>query len=445
MRQQQHVLLARPAAAARRAAAGPAARSNGRRASSPAAAPRLRLALGLARQPAQVHHRQRHGRRLRAITCTGSPVRLGEGGAQRLVPAHDLVEAAPAPPRPARRAAAARRACCRRRCPAPAGPGTRAAAARTTAAAASPSRTAGTQRRRRCGCPRPAQQLLHPRGELRQRRRLEERPQRQLHPERLAHPRRPPACASSEWPPSSKKSSCTPTRSTPSTSAQIPASQLLHRRRAAPRTPSLRARRAPAPAAPAGPPCRWASAAAASSTTKADGTMYSGSAPPHVLPQLRVRRRRSRRRDHVGHQPPVARRRPPAPPPPPRAPPGAAAAPPRSPPARCGSRGSSPGGRSGPGTPAPRRAVHRTRSPERYSRAPGSSANGSRHEPLRRQLRPAQVAARQARAADVQLARHAHAATGSAAPSSTYARRSGIGPPITLALPPSTSARDSGR
>ena len=34
--------------------------------------------------------------------------------------------------------------------------------------------------------------------------------------------------------------------------------------------------------------------------------------------------------------------------------------------------------------------------------------NGSRHEPLRRQLRPAQVAARHARAADVQLARHAH-------------------------------------
>ena len=47
----------------------------------------------------------------------------------------------------------------------------------------------------------------------------------------------------------------------------------------------------------------------------------------------------------------------------------------------------------------------RTRSPVRYSRAPGS--NGSGHEPLRRQLRTVQIAAGQAVAAEVQLARHA--------------------------------------
>ena len=38
---------------------------------------------------------------------------------------------------------------------------------------------------------------------------------------------------------------------------------------------------------------------------------------------------------------------------------------------RCGSRGSSPGSRCGPGTPAGRRTVQRTRSPVRYIRAPG--------------------------------------------------------------------------
>ena len=43
----------------------------------------------------------------------------------------------------------------------------------------------------------------------------------------------------------------------------------------------------------------------------------------------------------------------------------------------------------------------------RYSRAPGSLANGIGHEALGRQLRPAEVAARQPGAADVDLARHA--------------------------------------
>ena len=52
-------------------------------------------------------------------------------------------------------------------------------------------------------------------------------------------------------------------------------------------------------------------------------------------------------------------------------------------------------------------ARQRTRSPVRYSRAPGLAERVG-HEPLGGQLRPAEVAARQAVAADVQLARHAH-------------------------------------
>ncbi len=67
-------------------------------------------------------------------------------------------------------------------------------------------------------------------------------------------------------------------------------------RRSRPRPPP------PAPARPCGPPCRWASAACASSTTMADGTMNSGKRPGQVAPErlgldrcTRLGVRRSRR------------------------------------------------------------------------------------------------------------------------------------------------------
>ncbi len=69
--------------------------------------------------------------------------------------------------------------------------------------------------------------------------------------------------ASSEWPPSSKKSSRTPTRSSPSTAAQSRRHRLLGRSCAGRRTPApTRGGRPRARAGPCGPPCRWASAAA---------------------------------------------------------------------------------------------------------------------------------------------------------------------------------------
>ena len=128
----------------------------------------------------------------------------------------------------------------------------------------------------------------------------------------------------------------------------------------------------------------------------------------HVLGQPRLQERAqlapdvggsARRRGHdVGDQPLVARHRPP------RATTTRLAhrrvlrrAPPRSRRARCGSRGSSPGGRCGRGTRCAPSRGSRTRSPVRYSRAPGSSREGVGDEPLGRQLGPVQVAPRDAR------------------------------------------------
>ncbi len=82
--------------------------------------------------------------------------------------------------------------------------------------------------------------------------------------------------------------------------------------------------------------------------------------------------------------------------------------------ARCGSRGSSPGSRCGPGTrccrPAASAPGRRSGTAARRAR----SRTGSAHEALGGQLRPVQVAARHAGAADVQLARHARPAPAAA-------------------------------
>ena len=111
-----------------------------------------------------------------------------------------------------------------------------------------------------------------------------------------------------ESPPSSKKLSWMPTRSTPQQLRPDAGERLLGRRCAAAR----RRCRAPAgrpargPAAPCGRACRWRSAAAPASATNAAGTMYSG--------QLRCTKARSSpavgagapARHHVGDQPLLA-------------------------------------------------------------------------------------------------------------------------------------------
>ena len=81
-------------------------------------------------------------------------------------------------------------------------------------------------------------------------------------------------------------------------------------------------------------------------------------------------------------------------------------APPRSRRARCGSRGSSPGGRRGRGTRAARRAGS---APGRRCGRAARRRRGERvgDEALGGQLGPVEVAARQAGAADVELAGHA--------------------------------------
>ena len=110
---------------------------------------------------------------------------------------------------------------------------------------------------------------------------------------------------------------------------------------------------------------------------------------------------------HVRHQPPVARRRPRAPPPPPRARPACSrSAASISPSSMRKPRiftwwSTRPRNSSCPSAQPPR-PVARAVQPR------AGSPNGSGDEALRRQLRPAQVAARHPRAADVQLARHAH-------------------------------------
>ena len=72
---------------------GPRARSKGRRASSAAQAPRLGLALGL-RQRRQVDRPAASADGAGAMTWTGSPSTAAKRGAQGLVAAHDLAEAA---------------------------------------------------------------------------------------------------------------------------------------------------------------------------------------------------------------------------------------------------------------------------------------------------------------------------------------------------------------
>ena len=300
--EQQHVLLRAATPQQERAAAAAAgARSNGRAASSrPAAA--TRLPRGPPAAPDRSTTGSRHGLQ-GGTTWTGRPP-TPRSRAQHLVAAHDLAEGAPRAP-PSRASPSkpdARPGCCRAAArlepieePEPLlGEGERQLArpsgTRRTAAPAAAARR----------CSIAGGQAGHGRAPRRSARSGSSTP-------KASRTRETSWVASSEWPPRSKKSSWTPTRSTstPSTSARA--------RPAAPRPGVRGAARSPRRA----PAARRAGAGRArrstlplggqrqpSSGTKADGTMYSGRRSARKA-------RRSARRDrcaflghHEGHQAP---------------------------------------------------------------------------------------------------------------------------------------------
>ena len=305
--------------------------------------------------------------------------------------------------RPVQRAAAgaAPRGCGRCCSPAPAGPGTRAAAARTTAAAR-PSRAAGIDRRQ---LRQPARRRP-PRARAKSASTWAARTARPAAPPppAPAAPARSPARPAASARPARRSCPAAPTRSTPSTSAQISASAS-----------------SVASAAPRSPRAAYASPSGAGSALRSSLPFgVSGSAlQPHV-----------RRRHHVLRQPLGAGARAAPPPRPPRRPP-------RTPPAAARParpRAPAPPPRARPGAPRSRASISPSsmRKPRTFTwwsvRPRNSSVPSASHraqvaravqprarlaaervgdEALRRQLRPAQVAARHARAADVQLARHA--------------------------------------
>ncbi len=187
---------------------------------------------------------------------------------------------------------------------------------------------------------------------------------------------------------------------------------------------AARRERQPRRAAP-GPPAACSPAARRRRT----GAARRAPAAPRRRPARGWRRRRP---------PAAARGRPPrAPGPPPRAPPGGAAS----------AASISPSSMRKPRTltcssTRPRysrlavrqaaRQVAGAVEPRPGRAAPAASTPRIGHEALGGQLRPAEIAARQAGAADVQLARHARSAPAAPPASSRWTARSGIGRPITL-------------
>ena len=243
--------------------------------------------------------------------------------------------------------------------------------------------------------------------------------------------------ASSECPPSSKKLSSMPTRSTPQHLGEQPAQDLLLRRaRRTARRRGVQLRR------------RQRAAVELAVRRQRQPLQHHERRRHHVVRQARRNMRPQRRR--IGaraarsppHRRPAACRRADprarSPPPAPRR--DAASAPPRSRPARCGSRGSSPARRRGRGSPAPRR---RASAPGRRCGTSGCRpAQRVGHEPLRGQPGAAQIAARQTRARDVELARDARRHRLQAVVQHIDPRSSQIGRPIGTCAPdcsPSTA------
>ncbi len=134
--------------------------------------------------------------------------------------------------------------------------------------------------------------------------RVEQRAQAQLHAQRRRATRVDQPVASSECPPSAKKSSSTPTVDVPSTSAKSSARSpraAFARRRGRPR-----GRERPARAARAGPACRSASAAARPAPRTRRHHVVGQPGRARSATQLAPGRRPRRGRHDVGDQPLVA-------------------------------------------------------------------------------------------------------------------------------------------
>ena len=224
--------------------------------------------------------------------------------------------------------------------------------------------------------PRPARSG-QPRRQPGHRRRLEQRPDATSTPS-TARIRDTSRTASSECPPSAKKSSSTPTAPAPAPSANAAhSSSSLHRRRtpagARPRTPARAAPRSSFPFAVSG---------SSASTTNAAGTMYSGSraaaysrtAAASVA--VVVAGREPRRRPAAA--PGCPRGRPPRPGPPPDAPASTASTSPSSTrnPRTFTCSSARPQNTSCPS------AVHRARSPVRYIRSPAPERTATNRSPV---------------------------------------------------------------
>ncbi len=216
-RHQQHVIVLRQPQQRPRIS-GPCARSNGARRLHRRQTAKLRRPVS---GSAQICSTSAKPTAAAAIRCTGSPSCIANVVRKRLVPRHD-----PSSARCQRRLG---RACPRSRSP----PGDVVGRARSLQLFQEPQpllrkrqrqatlpRNRHDRRRRHCQPPAAsAASTAPPAPPLSA---LEQCPQRQLDAEAPAAPATKPRSASSEWPPSSKKLSCTPTRSSPSTSAQIP-------------------------------------------------------------------------------------------------------------------------------------------------------------------------------------------------------------------------------
>ena len=334
----------------------------------------------------------------------GSPSTRANDAAQRLVPRHEPVQRA-AQRRHVERAAQPQRqpACDRRRSPARAGPGTTAAAGRTTAAAA---RARDAWRSAAAPAPLGAERSrdrLRPAG---QRGRGEQRRQRQLDARALRGCAATSCTASSECPPSSKKLSWRPTRSTPQQLLpdrrerlfDLALRRLVARARSACASgagSALRstlpfgvsgsapaARTPPAPCTPAARVARCARSAVAAAAR--------ASSPRHQYATRRLSPGTSSRATTTASRTAGVLR----------------AAAPRSRPARSGSRGSSPGGRCGPGTRWSRPPATGPGRRSGTAARPASALNGSGTNRSAVSSGRSRYPRATPHAADVQLARH---------------------------------------
>ena len=163
-----------------------------------------------------------------------------------------------------------------RHCPVPVGPETTAAAAQTTAATARCAPPASSGGITGSAAVQPA--LLPSAPPTPPPSALRTAPAAATRSANISRTREITCVASSEWPPSSKKLSCTPTARHPQHLAPDPRQQFFHRRPRLPHTTHSRCPYAPPPAPAAR--CRstfpFGVSGNSSSSTNCAGTMYSG-------------------------------------------------------------------------------------------------------------------------------------------------------------------------